>query len=115
MIQPGELYRAKLPQIPRHPVLVISRELLNRGNQVVVAMLTSTRFEERRGQPNCVPLEAGSCGITKDCVVHAQAIFSLELSDLDLDDGPFGIVDDETMRDVIRALGYVFDADCEPT
>jgi mRNA-degrading endonuclease toxin of MazEF toxin-antitoxin module len=115
MIHPGELYWAKLPQVPRHPVLVISRESLNRGSQIVVAMLTSARFEERRELPNCVPLRQGSFGLTRDCVVHAQAIFSLELSDLDLDDGPFGIIDEATMRDVIHALGYVFDAECEPT
>jgi hypothetical protein len=28
---------------------------------------------------------------------------------------PIGKVDRETVRDVIKALGYVFDADCEPT
>jgi hypothetical protein len=27
---------------------------------------------------------------------------------------PIGKLDEVTMRDVIRALGFVFDADCEP-
>lgn len=114
MVHPGELYWATLPHVPRHPVLVISRESLNRGKNVIVAMLTSARFDERRKFPNCVPIFAGSFGLTKDCVIQAQAIFSLELSDLDLDDGPIGRLDSETMRDTIRALGYVFDAECEP-
>lgn len=114
-MQPGELYWADLPNAPRHPALVLSRENLNRGREVLVAMLTSARFEERRHHPNCVPLMAGTAGLTKDCVVQAQAVFAVDRSDLDVADGPLGILDETIMRDVIHAIGYVLDAECEPS
>lgn len=114
-MEPGELYWATLPNAPRHPVVVLSRQELNRGHNVLVALLTSSRFDERRFFPNCVPLLAGSFGLSKNCVIQAQSIFSLEQSDLDLDDGPIGRLDDSTHRALIRAAGYVLAAECEPT
>jgi hypothetical protein len=41
-------------------------------------------------------------------------LLSIELSQLDLSDGPLGVLDDTAFRDVIRAIGYVMDSDCEP-
>ncbi len=35
-------------------------------------------------------------------------------SHLDLAAGPLGIVDDVAFRDVIKAIGYVMDSECEP-
>ncbi len=113
-MEPGEIYWANLPQAPRHPVVVLSREELNRGRQVLVALFTSARFEERRQLPNCVPFLAGSFGLTKNCVIQSQAIFSLEQTDLDRDDGPIGQLDENALRAVIRSVGYVLDAECKP-
>jgi hypothetical protein len=36
------------------------------------------------------------------------------MSQLDLSAGPIGILDESALRDVIRAIGYVLEADCEP-
>jgi len=42
-----------------------------------------------------------------------ENLLSIDLSQLDLSDGPLGMLDD-TFRDVIKAIGYVMDSDCEP-
>jgi mRNA-degrading endonuclease toxin of MazEF toxin-antitoxin module len=114
VVRQGELYWANLPEAPRHPVVILARESLNRGCEVLAPMLTSSRFEERRQLPASVPILAGTCGLAKNCVVPAQAVFAIRLSNLDLADGPNGRLDSERMRDVIRAIGHVLDADCEP-
>ena len=114
MIRPGEIYLADFPEAGRHPVIVISRESLNRGHYVLVVLCTSSRFESRRTLPNCVPFQAGQFGFTKDCVAQCENIFSIDLQQLDLDAGPMGVLDDKGIRAVIHAIGYVIESDCEP-
>ncbi len=115
MIRPGEIYWADLDDALPHPVLVVSREELNRGRTIVAALITSSRFGIRAQLPNCVPLYAGQFGLNKDCVVQFEHVFTLEIARLDLTNGPLGRLDEATMRAAIRALGYAMDADCEPT
>jgi mRNA-degrading endonuclease toxin of MazEF toxin-antitoxin module len=114
MIGQGEIYLYSDPSIPPHPVLVVSREELNRGDRVVAAVITSTKFGVRSQLANCVVLRAGQFGITKDCVVQGESLFNAPLLHLDLATGPIGKLDDMTMRDVIKAVGYVMESDCEP-
>jgi mRNA-degrading endonuclease toxin of MazEF toxin-antitoxin module len=76
MIRQGEIYFYSDPRIPLHPGVVVSREELNRGDRVVVAIVTSSRFAVRSNLPNCVPIKAGSFGLTKDCVVQGESIFN---------------------------------------
>lgn len=88
---------------------------MNRGRTTIAALITSARFGTRSRLPNCVPFRAGQFGLTKDCVAQCENLLTLDLGQLDLSNGPLGCVDELTMRDVIRAVGYVMDADCEPT
>lgn len=114
MITPGELYWADFEDVPPHPVVVVSREELNRGDSVVAVLITSAHFERRSRLPNCVPIAAGSFGLGKDCVAQAETIFSIRKAHLDLDAGPIGMLDEETFRALIRAIGHVLRSDCEP-
>jgi mRNA-degrading endonuclease toxin of MazEF toxin-antitoxin module len=114
MIEPGGIYMYTDPGIPPHPVVVASREDLNRGDPVVAAIITSAKFATRSKLPNCVPLHAGQFGLTKDCVVQGESVFNAPIINLDQASGPVGKLDDVTMRDVIKAIGYVMDSDCEP-
>jgi hypothetical protein len=42
-------------------------------------------------------------------------MLSIEKTEIiDSDDGPIGTLDAIRMRDVIRAIGYVMESDCEP-
>jgi mRNA-degrading endonuclease toxin of MazEF toxin-antitoxin module len=114
MIKPGEIYLAEFPQAGKHPVIVVSREDLNRGNYAVAVVCTSARFALRRTLPNCVPFQAGQFGFTKDCVAQCENILSIEKAQLDVPSGPLGVLDDIALRDVIKGIGYVLDSDCEP-
>jgi mRNA-degrading endonuclease toxin of MazEF toxin-antitoxin module len=114
VIRPGEVYYADFPQAGRHPVIVVSREDLNRGSYVLVVFCTSARFTTRSRLPNCVPFRAGQFGFTTDCVAQCENILSLAKPQLDLTAGPVGILDDASLRDVIKAIGHVLESDCEP-
>ena len=46
MIRPGEIYLADFDEMEAHPVVVVFREELNRGNWVTAVLITSKRFEE---------------------------------------------------------------------
>ena len=67
-MEPGEIYLADFPDAGPHPVIVVSREELNRGHYVVVVVCTSSRFDARSQLPSCVPFKAGRFGFTVDCV-----------------------------------------------
>jgi mRNA-degrading endonuclease toxin of MazEF toxin-antitoxin module len=114
MIKPGEIYLADFPQAGRHPVIIVSREDLNRGNYALGVVCTSTRFAIRRTLPNCVPFQAGQFGFTADCVAQCENMLSIEKAQLDLAAGPIGMLDDSSLRDVIKAIGHVIESDCEP-
>jgi mRNA-degrading endonuclease toxin of MazEF toxin-antitoxin module len=112
-MNPGDIYWSNLPAGPR-PAIVVSREILNRGDYVVVVLCTTTRFEERSVLPNCVPFSAGEFGFTKNCVAQCEAIAIVDQMDLDTAKGPIGMLDAERLRTLIRAIGYVIEAECEP-
>ena len=114
MIEPGEIYMADFEQAGPHPVIVVSREALNRGRYALVVVCTSARFAVRRTLPNCVPFRAGQFGLTADCVAQCDNILSVEKSQLDMAPGPIGVLDETAMREVIKAIGYVMESDCEP-
>ncbi len=59
-IWPGEIYLLKREK-PR-PIIVVSREELNRGASVVAVPLTTAHLEERAAALNCVRLDAGDGG-----------------------------------------------------
>ena len=114
MIRLGDVYVADFPDAGPHPVIVVSRESLNRGSYALVVVCTSARFGLRSTLPNCVPFHAGQFGFTRDCVAQCENILSVENSQLDLIAGPIGVLDDVSIRDVIKAIGYVIESDCEP-
>jgi mRNA-degrading endonuclease toxin of MazEF toxin-antitoxin module len=93
---------------------VVSREELNRGRYALVVVCTSARLAVRSTLPNCVPFQAGQFGFTADCVAQCENLLSVEKGQVDLAAGPVGALDEPSFRAVIKAIGYVLDADCEP-
>jgi mRNA-degrading endonuclease toxin of MazEF toxin-antitoxin module len=114
VIEPGEIYRADFAEAGPHPVIVVSREELNRGRYALVVVCTSARFATRSKLPNCVPFQAGQFGFTTNCVAQCENLLSIDKMQLDLDNGPIGVLDGVVLRDVIKAVGYVIESDCEP-
>lgn len=114
MIRPGELYMADFGPAGPHPVIVASGETLNRGRYVLAVPCTSSRFPVRSQLANCVPFRAGEFGFTIDCVAQCENMLSIDQAQLDLDAGPREILDDDALRRVVKAIGYVIESDCEP-
>ena len=108
----GEIYFADLYEAGIRPIVVVSRSSLNRGGYDVAIPMTSTNLERRSKLPNCVPFRAGQFGLTKDCVAQCEAILTVEQSQIN--PAIVGILDEMAIRDVIRAIGYVIESDCEP-
>lgn len=115
MVQPGEIYMAELGSAGLHPVIIVSRESLNRGRYALVVPCTSSRFALRSQVSNCVPFRAGEFGFTKDCVAQCENMLSIDLMLLDIETGPRGVLDHESLRNVVKAIGYVIESDCEPS
>lgn len=114
MIEPGEVYLADFRSSGRRPVIVVSREALNRGNYLLVVPCTSSQFLRRSGLPSCVPFRVGEFGFTTDCVAQCESVLPIAKTRLDFVGGPIGMLDESAMRDVTKAIGYVLQADCEP-
>lgn len=110
----GEIYWALTPDGKKRPVIVVSRDDLNRGNYALCVLVTSAHLDRRRSLPNYVPLRAGEFGLDRDCVAQAEAVTFLDLSDLDTASGPIGVLDGDRLRALVHALGHVIDSDCEP-
>ena len=111
-MQPGEIYMPDLGEAAQHPVIVVSREELNRGDRVVAVLCTSQKLAVRARLPHCVPFQAGQFGFSKDCVAQCENIFLVDKANLDSQ--PIGVLTDPALRDVVKAIGHVIDSDCEP-
>jgi mRNA-degrading endonuclease toxin of MazEF toxin-antitoxin module len=114
MIEPGEIYMADFGPAGPHPVIVISREELNRGRYALVVVCTSARFAVRRKLSNCVPFQAGEFGFTMDCVAQCENILSIDQAQIDLAAGPMGTLDETAFQKIIKAIGYVIKSNCQP-
>ena len=100
MIQPGEIYMAGFGPAGPHPVIVVSREELNRGRYALAVVCTSARFAVRSKLSNCV--------------AQCENILSIDQSQLDLATGPIGTLDAAALQNVIKSIGYVIKSDCKP-
>jgi mRNA-degrading endonuclease toxin of MazEF toxin-antitoxin module len=114
MIRPGEIYMADFGAAGPHPVIVMSRENLNRGRYALVVPCTSARFAVRSQLSNCVPFRAGGFGFTVDCVAQCENVLSIDQAELNLTAGPTGVLDSIALRNVVKAIGYVIESSCEP-
>jgi mRNA-degrading endonuclease toxin of MazEF toxin-antitoxin module len=115
-MEPGEIHLADFPEAGPHPVIVVSREELNRGHYALVVVCTSARFAVRSQLASCVPFHAGQFGFTADCVAQCENILSIDNRQLDrAGAGRIGVLDEMAWREVVKAIGYVVGSDCEPT
>jgi mRNA-degrading endonuclease toxin of MazEF toxin-antitoxin module len=58
--------------------------------------------------------KAGQFGLTKDCVVQCESVAPIPKDMIDVDAGPVATLTEDVLREVIKAIGYVIDSDCEP-
>jgi len=115
--KPGEVYWASERQGERrHRYIVVSHEAFNRGEYVTAVPTTSDRFYERAKKKNCVVFNKNAFGgcFAEQCVAQAEAIVTVQKSELQLHTGPLGTLSKEKMRELIGSIGYVIAAICEP-
>lgn len=112
MIRPGDIFLADFEEMEPHPVVVVSREELNRGNWVAAVLITSKRFQERSRQPNCVSFRAGEFGLDVECVAQTESLFSIRREELG---EHLGTLDEERWRGLVKAVGNMMGSDCEPS
>ena len=79
-----------------------------------MVVCTSARFAVRSKLSNCVSFQAGDFGFTVDCVAQCENILSIDQAQLDVAEGPMGILDEAIFQRVIKAIGYVIKSDCKP-
>lgn len=112
-LRPGQIWWAHTANGLKQR-LIVSEERFNRGNYVTIVPITSKRVAERRALPNCVFLPSGQFCQTSDSVVQCEGIALVERTYLSIEDGMIAELDATTMREVIRAVGVVIGAECEP-
>lgn len=113
MIQPGEIYMADFGPAGPHPVIVVSRETLNRGRYALIVACASARFAVRRKLANCVPFQAGEFGFRLDCVAQCENMLSIDQAQLDVTAGPMGVLDKAVLQKLIQAIGFVIGSECK--
>jgi mRNA interferase MazF len=101
----SEVWWCELPQIPRRPVVVLSRDVaIPRLRRALIAPCTTTI----RGLPSEVILEPGDDPIARRCVVNLDSVESVATSWLV---ERVGRLSDVRMRQICAALRVA--VDCE--
>lgn len=108
VMERGQIYLLKPDsQGKQRPVVIVSRDDLNRSHSVVAMPCYSQQLEKRSRLKYCVLLCAGDGNLGKDCVVKADEISYLEKTELDLARGAVGRLKPEKMAQIMAALRYV--------
>ena len=84
---------------------------------MLAVRFTTSRYHRRATLPNAVPFAAGEFGLSRDCVAQCESAGPVRSDPVrvdELDARPIGRLSDERLREVVRAVGYVMAADCEP-
>lgn len=106
----GDVYTVFLGN-DEHFAIIVSEERFNRGDYVIALLVTSRRFEARSKLASCVIFEAGSYCFTQPCVAQAESIAQIRRDEL-LEHK--ATLDGGAVRDLVRAIGVVIGAECEP-
>jgi len=102
----GEMWWCELPEIPRRPVVVLSRDAaIPRLRRVMVAPCTTNI----RGLPSEVLLEAGDDPVPRRSVVNLDSVESVAVGVLT---NRLGRLGDDRMREICSALAVA--VDCDP-
>jgi mRNA interferase MazF len=101
--KPGEVHLADVFEGGTRPVVIVSREELNRGTLLLCVPLTSARVVERRRYANYVFVPAGTGGVREGSVAVAHLVQPIRL---DLLRGYWGTVPHSTLRRILVAIAW---------
>jgi mRNA-degrading endonuclease toxin of MazEF toxin-antitoxin module len=105
--QRGEIYLVPFGQGKPRPVVIISHDVLNGGDYVIVVPFTSQKLDVRKGLQSCVFFNAREGGLDKDCVAKADEIQRISKTEIDWRIGRIGRFSSEQMRKIVRAVRFV--------
>ena len=102
----GEIYRCSFGAGKERPVVIVSRDTLNGGQNVIVVPFTTVKLDQRRSYRSCVFFPAGTSGLDRDCVAKTDEITLIDK--LRIDPNKFvGAVSDTKMSEVSLAIRWV--------
>ena len=103
---PGEIYLADIFEGGTRPVIIVSREQLNRGGLYLSVPVTSSRVQERRRYANYVFLPAGSGGLREDSVAVTHLVQPVRESALQ---SKWGRLTDGALSQVLLSIAWSID------
>ncbi|HET6880433.1 MAG TPA: type II toxin-antitoxin system PemK/MazF family toxin [Pirellulales bacterium] len=86
------------------PIVVVSRDELNRGDRVLVVPFYSQQLEKRAKQKWCAPFKIGEGGLKKDCVAKGDEIQLIDPTEILWARGKLVRFNAEQMARVILAV-----------
>jgi len=108
----GEVFRAKLDPIEgseqggTRPVVVVSRNALNRFSPIVIACAITDAANKKKLYPSHVKIGAGNAGLRLDSVVLCEQVRAISKTRLK---ERLGTVDETVMAALDNALRIVLD------
>lgn len=88
------------------PIIIVSRDELNRGIGVLAVPFYSQQLEKRKTFKSCVHFSAGESGLPKECVAKCDEISEYDKTEIDFRRGPIGRAKPEKMRQIVDAIRY---------
>jgi mRNA interferase MazF len=105
-VVPGEIYVADIFEGGTRPVIIVSREQLNRGGLYLSVPITASRVPERRRYANYVFLPAGAGGLREDSVAVTHLVQPVRESALQV---RWGKLPDAAMAQVLLGIAWSID------
>jgi mRNA interferase MazF len=105
-VVPGEIYVADIFEGGTRPVVIVSREQLNRGDLYLAVPITASRVQERRRYANYVYLPAGSGGLREESVAVTHLVQPVRSDTLK---ARWGQLSDATMAQVLLGIAWSID------
>ena len=105
-VSPGDVYLTDIFEGGTRPVIVVSREQLNRGGLYLIVPVTSSRVGERRRYANYVFLPAGAGGVRDDSVAVTHLVQPVRLEMLR---DKWGQISESLMQQVLVGIAWSID------
>lgn len=100
---PGEVHLADVFEGGQRPIVIVSREQLNRGTSFLCVPFTSARVAERRRYANYVFVPAGTGGLREDSVAVAHLVQPVRTESLT---ERWGALPDVTLQRILIAIAW---------
>ena len=88
------------------PVVVVSRNELNGGNDVTVVPFTSQPSKHRDQQMFRIPFYEGEGGLTCNCFAKTDAVGKIPIAVINIKRGSIGQISDSRMNEILEGIKW---------